>query len=113
MLVGVQLPPHHAVVVELWLPSVPFQREHMPDLLGPVGQRYAFVSDLAAARALITPDLVDAAEEIGGDVTVVWLEDDWVLAQRRPTPARPASSGCCATSARSPTWSTRSTRTAR
>ncbi|HTI26697.1 MAG TPA: hypothetical protein VL652_37275, partial [Kutzneria sp.] len=62
----------------------------MPDLLGPVGQRYAFVSDLTAARMLITPDLVEAAEEIGGDVTVVWLEDDWVLAAAPPgaSPAR-------------------------
>jgi len=67
-------------LVELWLPSVPFQHAQMPELLGPVGPRYAFVSDLTAARALITPDLVDAAEEIGGDVTVVWLEDDWVIA---------------------------------
>ncbi|HEX4723102.1 MAG TPA: hypothetical protein VH333_11345, partial [Pseudonocardiaceae bacterium] len=77
------------VLVELWLPSVPFQREQMPDLLGPIGPRYAFVSDLAAARALITPDMVDAAEEIGGDVTVLWLEEDWVLAAA-PAQASPA-----------------------
>jgi hypothetical protein len=78
------------VIVELWLPSVPFRREEMHDLLGPVGQRYAFVSDLGAARALITPDLVDAAEEIGEDVTVVWLELDWVIAAAPPnsSPAR-------------------------
>jgi hypothetical protein len=78
------------VLIELWLPSVPFQHEQMPDLLGPLGPRYAFVSDVPAARALITPDLVDAAEEIGGDVTVLWLEDDWVLAAAPPhaTPSR-------------------------
>jgi len=90
VLVGIRCRRSHSVVVELWLPSVPFQRERMPDLLGPVGQRYAFVSDLTSARMLITPDLVDAAEEIGGDVTVVWLEDDWVLAAAPPgiSPAR-------------------------
>ena len=55
-------------IVELWLPSAPFQREHMPELLGPVGQRYAFVSELTSARGLITPDLVDATEEIGADM---------------------------------------------
>ncbi|WP_199440460.1 hypothetical protein [Umezawaea beigongshangensis] len=78
------------VVVELWLPSVPFQRDQMPELMGPVGQRYAFVTDLPAARKLITPDLVDAAEEIGQDVTVVWIEGDWVLAAAPPgsSPAR-------------------------
>jgi hypothetical protein len=90
VLVGIRCRRTHPVVVELWLPSVPFQREQMPDLLGPVGQRYAFVSDLTAARMLITPDLVEAAEEIGGDVTVVWLEEDWVLAAAPPgaSPAR-------------------------
>jgi hypothetical protein len=77
----------HPVVVELWLPNVPFQREHMPELLGPVGQRYAFVSDITTARALITPDLVDATEDVGGDITVTWIEGGWVLA------SAPASAG--------------------
>ncbi|GAA3881310.1 hypothetical protein GCM10022243_52380 [Saccharothrix violaceirubra] len=84
VLVGVRCRRSVPVVVELWLPTVPFQRDQMPDLLGPVGSRYAFVGDVPAARKLITPDLVDAAEEIGGDVTVVWLEDDWVLAAAPP-----------------------------
>ncbi|PPK67941.1 hypothetical protein V5P93_007286 [Actinokineospora auranticolor] len=74
----------HPVVLELWVPSTPFQREHMPELLGPVGQRYAFVSDIAAARALITPDLVDATEEIGQDIAVAWIERGWVLAAAAP-----------------------------
>jgi hypothetical protein len=80
VIVAVQCRRIHPVVVELWLPNVPFQREHMPELLGPVGQRYAFVSDIATARTLITPDLVDAAEDIGGDITVAWIEGGWVLA---------------------------------
>lgn len=80
VIVAVQCRRTHPVVIELWLPNVPFQREHMPELLGPVGQRYAFVSDMSGARALITPDLVDAAEDIGGDVTVTWIEGGWVLA---------------------------------
>ena len=70
----------HPAVVELWLPSAPFQRDTMPELLGPVGQRYAFVSDITAARGLITPDLVDATEEIGADIPVAWIEAGWVLA---------------------------------
>jgi hypothetical protein len=90
VLVGVRCRRALPVVVELWLPSVPFQRDQMPELMGPVGQRYAFVTDLPAARKLITPDLVDAAEEIGQDVTVVWIEGDWVLAAAPPgsSPAR-------------------------
>ncbi len=77
-------------LIELWLPNVPFQRDQMPDLLGPVGQRYAFVSDVNTARAMITRDLVDIADGLGEDVTVVWLETDWVLAAISPDapPAR-------------------------
>ncbi|MGH3620565.1 MAG: hypothetical protein ACRDQ5_02085, partial [Sciscionella sp.] len=70
--------------LELWLPSVPFRRDQMPDLLGPVGQRYAFVSDVEATRSLITSDLADAAEQVGDDVNVVWLEGYWVVAAAPP-----------------------------
>lgn len=70
--------------LELWLPSVPFQRDQMPDLLGPVGQRYAFVSDVEITRSLITTDLADAAEQIGSDINVVWLEGYWVVAAAPP-----------------------------
>ncbi|WP_130345294.1 hypothetical protein [Herbihabitans rhizosphaerae] len=80
VIVGVELRREHRVVLELWLPSVPFQRDEMPDLLGPVGQRYAFVSDMTAARPLISENLATAADDLGGDITVVWLEDGWVLA---------------------------------
>lgn len=80
VIAAVQCRRTHPFVVELWLPNVPFQREQMPELLGPVGQRYAFVSDLTIARAMITPDLVDATEDIGADVTVTWIEGGWVLA---------------------------------
>jgi hypothetical protein len=90
VIAAVQCRRTHSVVVELWLPNVPFQRDQMPELLGPVGQqRYAFVSDVAAARALITPDLVDAVEDIGGDIPVVWIEGGWVLASA-PANASPS-----------------------
>lgn len=71
-------------LVELWLSSAPFQREHMPELLGPVGQRYAFVADLTAAHGLISSELVDATEEIGADIAVTWVENGWVLAGAAP-----------------------------
>ncbi|PKW13266.1 hypothetical protein [Saccharopolyspora spinosa] len=76
--------------IELWLPDVPVPQDSGLDLLGPVGSRYAFVTEVAAARPLVTPDLVDATEEIGHDVTVVWLENDWVLAALHPDDADPA-----------------------
>jgi hypothetical protein len=56
----------------------------MPEMLGPIGQRYAFADDVTGARALITQDLVDAADSLGGDVGVVWLENEWVLASAAP-----------------------------
>lgn len=74
----------HPVLVELWLASVPFQRAGMPELLGPVGQRYAFADDPEGARKVITQDLVDAADALGGDVGVAWLEGEWVLASAAP-----------------------------
>ncbi|MFC4005448.1 hypothetical protein ACFS2C_25395 [Prauserella oleivorans] len=74
----------HPVLLELWLASVPFQRAEMPELLGPVGQRYAFADDVNAARTVITQDIVDAADALGGDVGVAWLENEWVLASVAP-----------------------------
>jgi hypothetical protein len=71
-------------VLEMWLAGAPFRRAEMPDLLGRIGERYAFVSELAEAQKLITPDLTDAAEEVGADIPVVWVEDGWVLAAAPP-----------------------------
>lgn len=68
------------IVVELWLPSVPFPRDAGLDLLGPVGVRYGFADDVAAARPMLTPELVRACDDLGADVPVAWLEQDWVLA---------------------------------
>lgn len=72
------------LAMELWLASVPFPHDAGLELLGPVGQRYAFVTDLVTARPLLTPELVDACDELGEDVPVIWCEQDWVLAS---TPA--------------------------
>lgn len=79
-----------SATVELWQPDVPVPQDTDLDLLGPVGSRYAFVSDIASARRMVTPDMVEAVEEIGGDVTVVWLENDWVLAALDPEVADPS-----------------------
>jgi len=72
------------VVLELWLPTVEFPADAGLDLLGPVGDRYAFTSDLTKARPLITPELVALADDIGPDVPVVWIEDAWVAAAVAP-----------------------------
>lgn len=90
VLVGVRCRRPVPATVELWLPDVPVPRDSGLDLLGPVGSRYAFVTDLAAARPLVTPSMVETIEEVGKDVTVVWMEGDWVLAAAEPgtDPAR-------------------------
>jgi hypothetical protein len=64
---------------ELRLPSAPLPDDAGLDLLEPVGERYAFVSDAAAIRPLITPRLARAADAIGDDIELVWGEDAWVL----------------------------------
>jgi hypothetical protein len=68
------------VVLELWLPTVQFPTDAGLDLLGPVGDRYAFTSDDVQARPFITPELVTLADDIGADVPVAWIEDAWVAA---------------------------------
>ena len=90
VLVGVRCRRTTPATIELWLPDVPVPQDTGLDLLGPVGSRYAFVTEVAAARPLVTAALVDATEEIGQDVTVVWLENDWVLAAMHPADADPA-----------------------
>lgn len=89
VVIGVRCRRTVAVTIELWLPDVPVPKDSGLDLLGPVGSRYAFVADVAAARPLVTPEMVEAIEEIGSDVTVVWLEEDWVLAALEPGDASP------------------------
>ncbi|WP_033289990.1 hypothetical protein [Amycolatopsis jejuensis] len=84
VVVAVRCNKTHRVPVEMWLSSVPFQRENMPEMLGPIGQRYAFADDAEGARQVITQELVDAADQLGGDVGVAWLENEWVLASVVP-----------------------------
>lgn len=84
VVVAVRCNKRHRVPVEMWLSSVPFQRENMPEMLGPIGQRYAFADDAEGARQVITQELVDAADQLGGDVGVAWLENEWVLASVAP-----------------------------
>jgi hypothetical protein len=67
-------------VVELRLPSAPLPEDARLDLLEPVGERYAFVTDPDAVRPLLTTRLADATDVIGDDIELVWAEDTWVLA---------------------------------
>lgn len=78
-----------AVVLELWQRDTALPRDAGLELMGPVGTRYGFVTDISAARRLITPGLVAACEEVGDDVPVAWLEQEWVLAAA-PSAATPA-----------------------
>jgi hypothetical protein len=72
--------PAAELVVELWLPDRALP--HVPSLvrLGPVGDRLALVSDPDQAVPLVSDELIFAANALGRDVPVVWLEQDWVLA---------------------------------
>jgi hypothetical protein len=85
VVVAVRCNKQHKIPIEMWLSSVPFQRADMPEMLGPIGSRYAFADDADGARVVITQELVDAADQLGGDVGVAWLEAEWVLASVAPT----------------------------
>ncbi len=80
VLCAVQVQTALPAAVELRLPSAPLPDDAGLDLLEPVGERYAFVSDAEAVRPLLTPRLADASDAIGEDVELLWAEDAWVLA---------------------------------
>lgn len=68
------------LVVELWLPDR--QRRQDPRLtrMGTIGDRLAWVTEPDRARVLMTPEFVFAANSLGADIPVAWLEQDWLLA---------------------------------
>ena len=108
VLAAVQVARPLPAAVELRLPSAPLPDDAGLDLLEPVGERYAFVSDAEAVRPLLTSRLADAADVIGDDVELVWAEDAWVLGTRaRRTRPPPACRICWPTSPRSPRPSSR------
>ena len=81
VVVAVQRRVHDAdLVVELWLPDQPLPQDPRLTRLGAVGERIAVVTEPERARSLMTPDFVFAANSLGADIAVVWLEQDWVLA---------------------------------
>lgn len=80
VLVAVQVRSQLPAAVELRLPSAPLPDDAGLDLLEPVGERYAFVSDAEAVRPLLTPRLAVASDAVGDDVELLWAEDSWVLA---------------------------------
>nr|WP_239029172.1 hypothetical protein [Pseudonocardia acidicola] len=80
VLAAVQVQTQLPAAVELRLPSAPLPDDAGLDLLEPVGERYAFVSDADAVKPLLTDRLADAGDAIGGDVELLWAEDSWVLA---------------------------------
>ncbi|MGQ0574500.1 MAG: hypothetical protein ACT4RN_09880 [Pseudonocardia sp.] len=79
-LAAVQVQGQLPAAVELRLPSAPLPDDAGLDLLEPVGERYAFVTDAEAVRPLLTPRLATASDAVGEDVELLWAEDSWVLA---------------------------------
>jgi hypothetical protein len=80
ILAAVQLQDTLPAAVELRLPSAPVPDDAGLELMEPVGERYAFVTNAEAVRPLLTPRLVTASDAVGDDVELLWAEDSWVLA---------------------------------
>lgn len=80
VLAAVQVQEQLPAAVELRLPSAPLPDDAGLDLLAPVGQRYAFVSDADSVTPLLTEQLATAADAVGDDIELLWAEDAWVLA---------------------------------
>lgn len=82
--VALQRPTASATVLELRLNSSDAPQEAGTDLLGPVGTRFAFTSDLESARRAVDQRMVSLADATGSDVPVLWGEGSWVLAAVDP-----------------------------
>jgi hypothetical protein len=80
ILAAVQVQGVLPAAVELRLPSAPVPDDAGLELLEPVGERYAFVTNAEAVRPLLTERLISASDAVGDDVELVWAEDSWVLA---------------------------------
>ena len=80
ILAAVQVQGVLPAAVELRLPSAPVPDDAGLELLEPVGERYAFVTNAEAVRPLLTDRLIAASDAVGDDVELLWAEDSWVLA---------------------------------
>lgn len=88
-LVAVRRPVGSETVLELRTGRSTPPRESAMDLLGPIGPRFAFTTDLESARRAVDERLVALTEQLGPDLDVVWAEGDWALAAL-PTTSEPA-----------------------
>jgi hypothetical protein len=81
VVVAVQRRVHAAdLVAELWMPDQPLPQGPGLSMLGPVGDRVALVNRQDRVGPLTSPEFVCAANALGNDIPVAWLEQDWVLA---------------------------------
>ncbi len=77
------------LVAELWMPDQPLPQDPGLSRLGPVGDRVALVNEPDRAGPLTSAEFVLAVKALGGDISVAWIEQDWVLAAA-PSSATPS-----------------------
>ncbi|MGH3671294.1 MAG: hypothetical protein ACRDSH_11760 [Pseudonocardiaceae bacterium] len=81
VLVAVQRRAHAGqLVIELWWHDQPLPEDPGLVMLCNVGDRVAMTNEPNRARPLVTPEFVFATDALGGDISLAWLEQDWVLA---------------------------------
>ncbi len=72
--------PTAGLVAELWMPDQPLPQDPGLRILGPVGDRVALVNEPDRVGPLTSAEFVVAINALGGDISVAWIEQDWVLA---------------------------------
>jgi hypothetical protein len=72
--------PTAGLVAELWMPDQPLPQDPGLRTLGPVGDRVALVNEPDRVGPLTSAEFVVAINALGGDISVAWIEQDWVLA---------------------------------
>ncbi|MBA2471461.1 MAG: hypothetical protein DLM61_20030 [Pseudonocardiales bacterium] len=81
VVVAVQRRVHAAdLVAELWVPDQPLPQDPGLRTMGSVGDRVALVNEPDRVGPLTSSEFVLAANALGGDIPVAWVEQDWVLA---------------------------------
>jgi hypothetical protein len=81
VVVAVQRRIHTAgLVAELWMPDQPLPQDPGLHMLGPVGDRVVLVNEPDRVGPLTSAEFGLAINALGGDISVAWIEQDWVLA---------------------------------
>lgn len=78
-IVAVQRPVGSGVDIDLRLKSTPPPREADMELLGSIGPRVVFATDIDVARRVCDQRMAAFTESVPANLALIWSENDWTL----------------------------------